>query len=406
MQVGFESKVLSCFLHDRKDYDNASPHLNREEMSPMGLALLEEIQKYYAKDSTAESIDLDTFNRALAVRFGNVPKHLEKAREVLEGMVNLDHSAINVIATIIGQKRARVGTQLADALLAQDEERIGMYWAEYEELSDSTVLEDHIEDEYVGVTLDSLEERFDEDGAWELAPRELAKRIRGGLRPGHSVVMAARPERGKTLFGINFAASFLQQGARVLYVGNEDPVPDLVLRLLSNLTGMTEEQMFADKETAMELAHKHGYGNCAFVGLSPGSLYEIEAMVRRHEPDVLIVDQMRNVKANTENNTQRLEVVAQELRNIARRHNCVVLSMTQVGDSGRNKLILNDGDIDGSNTGIPGACDVIVMIGSNEDYEMRDMRMLTLAKNKRGGDHGSFSVSVNRQLSRVTSYVS
>jgi len=402
--IGFESKVLSCFLRNRKDFDNAVQHLNREELSPMGVSLLDEISKYYAKDTDAEYVDPDTFHRALAIRFENVPRHMEKARDLLEGIVNLDHSAINVISTIIGQKRARIGTQLADALLAQDEDRIGMYWEEYQQLSDSSVLEDHSEDEYCGVSLDKLEERFDEDGAWELAPRELAKRIRGGLRPGHAVVVAARPERGKTLFGVNFAASFLQQGARVLYIGNEDPVPDLVLRLLSNLTGMSEEAMFKDKDTAMEIARKHHYDNCVFVGLSPGTLYEIESMVRRHEPDVLIVDQMRNVKANTENNTQRLEVVAQELRNIARRHHCVVLSMTQVGDSGRNKLILNDGDIDGSNTGIPGACDAIVMIGSNEDYELRDMRMLTLAKNKRGGCHDSFSVSVDRMLSRVTSY--
>lgn len=163
--------------------------------------------------------------------------------------------------------------------------------------------------------------------------------------------------------------------------------------------------MFRDKDKAMALAEERGYGRCAFVGLSPGNLYEVEALVRRHEPNVVIVDQMRNIRAKTENRTQQLEVVAQELRNIARRHNCVMVSMTQVGDSGRNKLELNDGDIDGSNTGIPGACDVIVMIGSNEDFELRDLRRLTLAKNKRGGDHSSFTVSVDRRLSRVTSYV-
>ena len=116
-----------------------------------------------------------------------------------------------------------------------------------------------------------------------------------------------------------------------------------------------------------------------------------------------MIDQMRNVRANTENNTQRLEVVAQELRNIGRRHECLVISVTQVGDSGRDKLVLNDGDIDGSNTGIPGACDVIVMIGSNEEFELRDLRHLTLAKNKRGGDHSSFTVRVDRDISRVSS---
>jgi hypothetical protein len=207
------------------------------------------------------------------------------------------------------------------------------------------------------------------------------------------------------LFGTNFNAGFLEQGATTLYIGNEDPVPDLVIRLLSNLTGLTEEQMFADKDRAMELAMDRGYERCTLVGLSPGTLYEVEALIRRYEPDIVIVDQMRNIRANTENNTQRLELVAQELRNMARRHRCVMIAMTQVGDSGRDKLVLNDGDIDGSNTGIPGACDVIVMIGSNEEFELRDLRRVTLAKNKRGGDHGNFTVHVNRELSRVISYV-
>jgi KaiC/GvpD/RAD55 family RecA-like ATPase len=401
----FETKILACFLSDRKDYDNAAPHIQREELSPMGTAFLAEIDSYYAKDSGAERVDAELFKRNLERRFENVPKHKEQALSFYEEIKHADISSINVISTIIQQKRARIGTNLADALLAQDDDRITMFWQEYEDLSDTAVLEDNAEDEYIGVSLDALEEQFDEDGAWALAPKELGSRVRGGLRPGHAVVVAARPERGKTLFGVNFASGFLSQGARVLYIGNEDPVPDLVLRLLSNLTGMEEEAMFANKEKAMGIAKERGYDSCVFHGLSPGTLYEVEALVRKHQPDVVIVDQMRNIKANTENNTQRLEEVAQGLRDIARRHSCVVVSMTQVGDSGRNKLVLNDGDIDGSNTGVPGACDVIVLIGSNEEYELRDLRMLTLAKNKRGGNHDSITVSVNRGLSRVESYM-
>lgn len=402
--MSFESKILAAFLQDRKDYDIAAPHIAREELSPMAVVLLDEIGEYYANDSEASEIDVELLRKNLGIRFENIPRHLEKAGDFLEGILHADLSSVNVINTIVQQKRVRIGTHLADALLAQDDDRIAMYWQEYEDLTDTAVLGETAEEEYIGVSLDALEEQFDDEGAWTLAPRELGKRIKGGLRPGHAVIVAGRPERGKTLFGVNFTVSFLHQGARVLYLGNEDPPPDIVLRILSNLTGRTEEQMFADKEGTMELARERGYDNCVIVGISPGTLYEIEALVRKHQPDVVIVDQMRNVRANSENNTQRLEEVAQELRNIGRRHHCVMLSMTQVGDSGRDKLVLNDGDIDGSNTGIPGACDVIVLIGSNDDYEVRDLRMLTLAKNKRGGNHDSFTVAVERQFSRVKTY--
>lgn len=401
----FEAKTLAAFIAARKDYDLAQQHVNREDLSPFGTVLLETIDEYYARDSMADSADLEVLKLSLDRRFKDIPKHQSKMRDYLVEVQAADISNINVISEVIQQQRGKVMTLLADALLAQDDGRIEEHLLEYEHLTDATVLELGVEEEYTGMTLDELEEQFNEEGAWELAPSELSSRIRGGLRPGHAVIVAARPERGKTLFGTNFNAGFLQRGARTLYIGNEDPVPDLVIRLLANLSGMTEEEMFADKDRAMRLAIDKGYENCTFAGLSPGTLYEVEALIRRHSPDIVLVDQMRNIRANTENNTQRLEVVAQELRNMARRHHCVMISMTQVGDSGRDKLELNDGDIDGSNTGIPGACDVIVMIGSNDEFELRDLRRVTLAKNKRGGDHGSFTVHVDRELSRVISYV-
>lgn len=400
----FEARILSAFIASRKDYDHAIRHVDRRHWSPMGQVLLELVDDYYKNDNDAKSVDLELLKAGIDRRFRDVPKHASSAHDMLVEVLSLDTSTVNVVREIIGRKQAEIGTQLADALLSQDNERIQMYLQEYEELADTSVLEQVSQEEYVGVTLQELAAQFDDSGSWKLAPAELTDRIRGGLRPGHHVVVAARPERGKTLFGINFAAGFLAQGARVLYIGNEDPVPDLVLRMLSNLTNLPEHRLFADMDSAMAIARKRNYENCIFVGLSPGTLYEIEAVVRRYEPDVVIVDQMRNVRANTENNTQRLELVAQELRNIARRHQCVMVSMTQVGDSGRDKLELNDGDIDGSNTGIPGACDVIVMIGSNQDYDTRDLRRITLAKNKRGGDHSSFTVHIDRPTSRVASW--
>jgi len=399
----FESKVMNAFIANRKDYDMVHAHIETDVLSPYGLALYEAIQYYYDNDTAAESIDIEVLKLALDRRFKDIPRNQSKMHDKLTEVLSVQTSSVNVVSEIIEQKRSVIGTHLADALLAQDKDRIELYLQEYEEVTDLSVL-DGSDEEYQGLSLEELASKMDDSGIWKLGPREIGRRIKGDLRAGHSIIVAARPERGKTLFGTNFNAGFLSQGAKVLYIGNEDPIPDLILRLLSNLSGMTEEEMMADKDTAMARAIEGGYNNCVFAGLSPGTLYEIEALVRRHNPDVTIVDQMRNIRTKSENNTQRLEQVAQELRNIGRRHKCVMIELTQVGDSGRDKLILNDGDIDGSNTGIPGACDVMIMIGSNDDFERRDLRQITFAKNKRGGDHSNFIVKVDRNLSRVTSY--
>lgn len=400
----FESKVLACFLESRDDYDMVIELIERDKLSPYGLVILEAIDEYYKADDRADSADLEVIRLALDRRFKDIPRNQAKVRDALEGVLSVKTSSVNVMREILEQKRADVGTRLADALLAQNAEHIQMYLTEYENLTDIRALEVGAEDECQGMTLDALEERMEEDGCWHIAPHAIGEKLQGGIRAGHAVVLAARPERGKTLFGTTMNSGFLQQGAKTLYIGNEDPIEDLILRLLSNMTGYKQEDLFANKEDAMRIAKEKGYDNCVFAALSPGTLYEIEALVRRHDPDVVIVDQMRNIRAKTENNTLRLEAVAQELRNMARRHSFALVELTQVGDSGRNKKVLDDGDIDGSNTGIPGACDVIIMIGSDESFEAADLRQVTLAKNKRGGDHSTFAVSIDRELSRVMTY--
>jgi hypothetical protein len=92
------------------------------------------------------------------------------------------------------------------------------------------------------------------------------------------------------------------------------------------------------------------------------------------------------------------------MRNLAREFDMVAVSVTQGSDSARGKLVLDMGDVDGSNVGIPGAADVMVMIGMNDDYDSQDRRMITLAKNKVGGNHSSWPIGIRRETSRFTDY--
>ncbi len=400
----FETTLLSAFIADRSDYDAVVHHLTRDDWSPMGSAMLGLIDDYYHRDSEAGAVDLEVLRSAIKRRFSDIPRHQDKALALLEEVLANSTSKVNVVAEVLENERDKMRLKLVDALLSHDETLIEETLSKYNDITEATVLESQVEEEYQGKDVRELLEEMEEDGEWSIAPASLGKRIKGGVRPGHTIIMAARPERGKTLFGVNMAAGFLAQGAAVLYLANEDPMPDIIMRLLTNLTGRSEDDIRNDPEGAMASAREAGYDNAVFAGMAPGTPFEVEALVRKYEPDVVFVDQMRNIAAQSENNTLRLEKVARELRNIARRHKCVMIGITQVGDSGRDTNYLNDGDIDGSNTGIPGACDVMVLIGCDEEYEKRDLRMINLAKNKRGGNHDSFPVQVNRNLSRVFTY--
>jgi archaellum biogenesis ATPase FlaH len=400
----YELKVLSAIAESRTDFDAVREHIEREALSPMGLAVLDAVETYYDSDVETQAIDWDILTRRMERKFEAVPKHLKQCREYLQQVTLQDASNINVIQEVLDGRMGAVLLALADASLAQDKDRVGELMKQYEELRDADTLDTGVEEEYAALSLEDLETFFEPGGRIKVAPAKLNEYLKGGLRRGHHLFLCARPEVGKSLISLNMAGGFARQGLVVLYIGNEDPLPDLIVRLLSNLTGMTEEYMFANKEEAMELAMTNGYKNILFIGMSPGTIGGIDALCRKHKPDVIMIDQLRNVAAGkAESNTQRLDTVARGARGLGRKHNAAVISIGQAGEAAEGELYLNMNHVDGSKTGIPGACDVMVMVGMNEEFERTNRRMICMPKNKVGGVHARFSIDLIPELTRVRS---
>jgi archaellum biogenesis ATPase FlaH len=398
----FETKILAAFIQSRRDHDAAMHHVS--DLSPMGTAVLSAIKEYYSMDAEASHVDADILKSRLDRKFGDVPKHARELDDYLTEIYAEDVSAINVANEILAAEKDRIGLLLADSILTKNKDAIAMYLKEYEEIHDEVVLEQDTEDTYTGAHLDEFEDMYNDEALIKVAPPALNAKLRGGLLRGMHLLLAAMPEAGKTLFAINMAAGFIRQGFRVLYVGNEDPIPELVLRLLSNLSGVAGEDLFDRKDYVMDKAVSLGYDLITFKGLDPGNIEAIDTLLRNGDYDVVVIDQLRNLTSKTENNTIRLEAVAQGARNLARRHDVLAVSVTQAAESARDKLVLNSGDIDGSNIGMPGACDVMVLVGMTDDYYLRDLRRVTLAKNKRGGVHDNFTVAIDRWHSRIRDY--
>jgi hypothetical protein len=198
-------------------------------------------------------------------------------------------------------------------------------------------------------------------------------------------------------------AGFLRQGLKVLYVGNEDPAADILMRLISRLSKMTKQQIMENPEEAEKRAFDKGYGNIVVAALSPGNFFEIRKLVDKYNPDVVILDQLRNLEVNSENRVLQLEKSAQEARNLAKRYNVVVVSVTQAGDSAEGVAILGRSDVDFSKTGIPATLDLMIGIGADNAMEKHGLRTISLCKNKLSGNHEHFTVSINPQLGTVES---
>lgn len=390
--------LIAASLASREAYElvAAAPHKFEAPLDSIWYALVE----FYDRDPEAAEAGLDSVV-AFATRGLSNPKHVATIRETVENMVGTPVSTANVVAMLREAAQEDIAHRLATAVSARRpaEEVQALIDAYQRACAPPEAAEDR-ELAWEGIVSRRLTS----------APRlkvfrALNERLGGGLLPGHNVTIFGLVESGKSALALTLATGFAKQGRRVLYVANEDPAPDLMVRAIQMAARKSRQDLAARPEEAERAALAAGVGNLYIRDLAPGTLGEIERLVRKHEPAVLVVDQIRNILATKQDNyTQRLDAVAQGIRAIGKRHGLVTIGVTQAADSARGRAVLDAGDVDSSNVGIPGAADVLIGIGSTDQLQSAGLRTLSLAKNKVAFTHGSLTVRVCPTTGRLMSH--
>jgi Replicative DNA helicase len=396
-----DRKIVSAILKDRKSWELLKDRLEPAELSPEAGSLIKIAGQYYEADPAASACDMEIVKARLERQVQS-----KRLYDVLAGILDSlpDVSAVNLTAEVLELKRHAVGLKLSSALAA------GKHTTEVPELIASYTSMVGVNDvsaseappEITGVSVEELfKTAFNPEGLVKIFPKSLNDRLDGGARPGHHILIFAPTEMGKTLVAINMVAGFLHQKLPVLYVGNEDPAEDILLRLGTRLSGMNKYEIRDNPRKAQELIDARSSGLFTIAPLAPGTFAEIGALVRKYSPKVVVLDQLRNIDVKSENRTQALEKAATEARNLAKRYGLVVISIAQAGDSASGKAALNRGDVDSSNVGIPGQCDVMLGVGATEEMERNNSRMFSFPKNKLSGNHQPITVTIDPQLSKV-----
>jgi KaiC/GvpD/RAD55 family RecA-like ATPase len=395
---------LGSVLRSRDAFERVGRLISDGDLSEQEKLILRHVNEYYTRDPEAKHVDPVLLHSAICRELPN-PKHHDQFASVIHTLTGLDVSPANVVQDFIEVRRQAAGNKLATALAAgKPAAEVRPLLDEYAEWAARSGLDEAEREVSVSKSVKALvEARTAKGGLVMVAPQALNARIGGGLLPGHHLILFARPEVGKTMFLINALAGCAKQGLRVLYVGNEDPLDDIIMRGVTRMADMTRAEVMDAPDTAEERARENGYDNVVFAGLSPGTPSEIEALVVEHKPRVLIVDQLRNLNVGEDNFVRALEKAAIGVRTIGKRHGVVVLSATQAGDSASGKSVLDMGDVDNSNTGIPAQADVLLGLGMSSEDEARGFRVLSLCKNKPGSNHDFFPVKVEPAKSFVRS---
>lgn len=369
---------------------------------------MQKIADYYKRDQSAVAVDKEVLLAQLSETIRN-PKHVERFDNFLTQSAATGTSEANVRAVILLAKQQEVGDRLAQALAVDaGADKVDAYLEELQTLRKLTSLEElgqagsEVFDDSLNLS-DMIKKEMDPEGLIKLYPSSLNDRVDGGVRKGHHILVFAPVEAGKSCTVINMSAGFARQKLKTLYFINEDRPQDIIIRLISNLSGMTKHQIHDDPQKAQQLGLAAGFSQITVISCSPGSPRMIEEYIDKYKPDCVVVDQLRNLQVKADTRVNQLEMAATAMRNIAKKKNVLMVSVTQAGDSASDKLVLQMGDVDFSNVGIPSQMDVMIGLGMNAAYELEGLRHMTLCKNKISGDHSNFPVKIHPQLSRITS---
>lgn len=395
-----ELKILAAMCRDKSCFSSLTDEVGEAELGMEGMIIVDHVRKYYDRDDQVVSCDMDLLKESIFRSLSN-PKHRDKFEVILTNIGEVDTSALNVVHEVLEAKRRTTANNLAIALNNDDKTLTNDLISEYVRLCGATDLDKDNTEHFEGYSVaDLVQNEANDENRIKVLPLALNALLKGGAKRGHNLLFIARPEIGKTAFAVNMARGFLAQGLRVLYLGNEDPGADIVMRIVSAISGMTEEQVKSDPAKAQQFADAGGYQNLVLHGMEPGTLAEIRMLADEHQPDVIILDQARHVKTGDESKVQSLEAVAVGMRAIAKKMNLLSVMITQAGESAAGKLNVYMEDLADNKTGMQGAVDLFVGIGADETMKNAGQRRLTLSKNKIGHVHDWVDVPIIEQLSR------
>lgn len=398
-----ERMLLAAALRSRASYELISAHITLGKYSRAFQIVWDMVGNYYKRDGNAQIVQPDILLAFIEETVRN-PKHVAEFVDTIKEAWALDVSEVNVETVVLESRKAEVADELAVALTnREDTDELMEQYSALKSASSLEELHEQGTDEFSVYDLDDiLRAEADATGKYIIYPEAINDRLGGGAGGGHHIVVFARPETGKTALCISMACGLARQDAEGLYFGNEDRPQDLMVRCMSNLTGWTRNQILTNPEQAKDLATEHGLNNIRMISLAPGTPRQIEAFVKKYKPKWVVIDQLRNVAVKSDSRVNQLEMAATFARNLAKKYNILVISVTQAGDSASFKEVLDMGDVDFSNTGIPAQADVMIGMGVTDALERQGLRMISLPKNKIGGDHAHFLVRIHPFLSRVS----
>jgi KaiC/GvpD/RAD55 family RecA-like ATPase len=403
-----ETKLLRSLL--RADFytqnqSNVGAQLFEDELRDIYTAIAEGHDKY------DQDLSIDDVN---AIWLKNNPVATRAEKDAIEDFLHdisdqdplADGVAQDYLKELwkrhIGHKIANLGVELTEG--------VPDAMARLTSLLDKT-RDGILPDDFGDPVTDDIEEllaQFSDDARWKFNIETLSRHVYG-IGPAEFGVVFALPETGKSAFAVSVCCGpggFCEQGAKVLYLGNEEKAEKTKLRAMSCWSGMDKDQMHADPKRCVTqwMAIRD---RMVMQNTQEWTLDKIEAYANQVKPDVIVIDQADKVeiRGSFSASHERLRELYRSFREMAKRLDCALLVVSQASNDARGRTRLSPFDMEGSKIGKAAETDLIIGIGKHEagdvdDTEPDTTRYLTVSKNKLSGWHGTVICNIQPRITR------
>ena len=262
--------------------------------------------------------------------------------------------------------------------------------------------------EWDDIRLETLLKLSKTQAQWKFNIPSLARRVEG-ISGGHLVMVGARSNTGKTSFHASLIASpngFLNQGAKVMVLVNEESYDRVAMRYVNASTGMSEDQIYANPVLTAE-RYNEVTENLYIKDVTGTTMDRVEGYIKGYRPDIVVLDIGDKFAAKGDRSDIVLKDNAIHARNIAKQYDCAIIYMSQLSAVAENVVNVDMSMLEGSKTGKAAETDLMILISANRrDYDSDEKdpeRHLIIAKNKlKGGWHGRITVELDGNTARFT----
>lgn len=409
--------LLNVVSH-KDTYERFKEHVKKHNVSTITLDIFNVLGEYWDNYPARKEIDISEFRTFYFIvrgkklkdpslyeqAFDNLKESLAHpkpiVKDILSKLIETDY------ATRIYDVCLKIGTG-AGGELTDIEPMLNSYKKEIGASVEKS-------DVFVKPSLDYLSGVVASGGLnWRLKELNVAL---GPLRKGDFVIIAARPETGKTTFTASEASYMMEQlqpDEHVIWINNEEASNKVMMRVIQAFHQVTSSELLSNSKTLESEFIATGGDRFLILDDDSGikSVNKIATLFKEFKPGLIIFDQLDKVHGFKQDREDlRIGQLYEWARDIAKEY-CPVIAISQVDGTGEGEKWIQMNQLRGSKTDKIGEADAIITIGKSNEPGLDLQRYIHVPKNKLFGGaetlephrHGCFEVEIEPARARYIS---